>query len=126
MARILIVEDEEITRTLYKRLLDRLAYPYDMVSSIQEARKEIASKDGYTLLVTDMRLPDGHGTDILVEFRARNPAAKVLIVTGSPELPSFEMKSRPGEDGAEWLFKPFELDDFIEVVTRLFNAGRPS
>jgi DNA-binding NtrC family response regulator len=114
----LIVEDEEIARLLYKRLLDRMPVRYDIVSSIGDAQRRIAEADGYDLLVTDLRLPDGRGTDLLEEFHRRFPQARVLIITGSPELsPSATVPDVL--PGTEWLFKPFELEDFNGALQRL-------
>ncbi len=116
--RLLIVEDEEIARLLYKRLLDRMPVRYDIVSSIGDAQRRIAEADGYDLLVTDLRLPDGRGTDLLEEFHRRFPQARVLIITGSPELsPSATVPDVL--PGTEWLFKPFELEDFNGALQRL-------
>ena len=116
--RVLIVEDEEVARVLYMRLLDRLTLRYDIVTTLQEARRRIAEADAYDLLVTDLRLPDGRGTDLLEEFHRRFPRARVLIITGSPEM----SRSAAVPDvlsGTEWLFKPFEIEEFNGALRRL-------
>jgi len=118
--RILIVEDEDVARILYKRLLDRMPLHYDMVATLKDARRRMADTDHYDLLVTDLRLPDGRGTEILGEFHRRFPESKVLIVTGSLEMPP-SVPSTPEVPGTEWIFKPFEIEDFIAALKRLLT-----
>ena len=118
--RILIVEDEEVARNLYRRLLARLPALFDMVTTLKEARNQLAGAENYDVLVTDMRLPDGRGSDVAEEFRRKNPKGRILIITGSPESYS---SSKLGDivPGAEWLFKPFEIDDFTKTLERLLS-----
>ena len=116
--RVLIVEDEDVARVLYKRLLDRMPLRYDMVTTLEDARRRMAEADRYDLLVTDLRLPDGRGTEILGEFHRKFPEAKVLIITGSLEMPP-SVPSTPEVPDAEWIFKPFEIEDFTAALKRL-------
>jgi DNA-binding NtrC family response regulator len=118
--RILVVEDEDITRVLYKRLLDRMPLRYDMVSTLKEARRLVSETARYELLVTDIRLPDGRGTDILDEFHKKYPKAKVLIITGSPHTASLGPPT-PEIPGTEWIFKPFEIEEFTAALKRLLS-----
>ena len=118
--RILIVEDEDVARVLYKRLLDRMPLRYDMVTTLEDARRRMAEADRYDLLVTDLRLPDGRGTEILGEFHRKFSKAKVLIITGSLEMtPS--VPATPEVSGAEWIFKPFEIEEFTTALKRLLS-----
>ena len=93
---------------------------YDMVATLKDARRRMADTDHYDLLVTDLRLPDGRGTEILGEFHRRFPESKVLIVTGSLEMPP-SVPSTPEVPGTEWIFKPFEIEDFIAALKRLLT-----
>lgn len=122
MKRLLIIEDEEIARTLYKRLLAQMDCQYDLAPSLADARRFIAASPGYDLLITDVRLPDGRGTDLVSGFHERFPGAKILVITGSPELNPSAGVSAELSVPAEWLYKPFELDDFTGAVKRLLNA----
>lgn len=117
--RILIVEDEEIARVLYKRLLDRMSHRYEIVSSIAEARGCMAKAGAYDLLVTDVRLPDGRGPELLPDFHAKYPAARMLVITGSPDLSD---KEEPYPvPGVERIYKPFEIEEFTGALERLLK-----
>jgi DNA-binding NtrC family response regulator len=120
MSNVLVVEDEVINRSLYKRLLDRVGCSYDMASTLEEARRWISEREYYDLLITDLRLPDGHGTEILEEFRQKFTKARLLMITGSPMVP---IALNPKDFGAECIYKPFELDEFLETVTRLLKPS---
>lgn len=123
LKRLLIIEDEEIARTLYKRLLGQMGVDFDIAASLGDAREFLSSAALYDLLVTDVRLPDGRGTDIVDDFHAKHPRAKILIVTGSPDLSPAQDDSQKLSVPAEWLYKPFELDDFTGAVKRLLAAS---
>lgn len=122
MSRLLIVEDEEIARTLYKRLLAQIKCTFDMAATLEDARKFVTGPHTYDLLVTDVRLPDGRGTDLLEEFHKRFPKALALVVTGSPEMTPGAEEHKTFPMPVEWLYKPFELGDFLQAVERLLST----
>ena len=121
--RLLVVEDEEVARLLYKRVLDRMSLRYDIAATLADAQRRISESDGYDLLVTDVRLPDGRGTDLLEPFLHRFPQARVLVVTGSPEMSSKAAVANIFP-GTEWLFKPFELEELEGALTRLLPKNK--
>lgn len=121
MPRVWVVEDEAVTRSLYDRLLNKMGCRYDMAAGISEARRWIEGKEGCDLLITDIRLPDGNGLELVKIFRERFPNIPVLVVTGSPLFPA--QVPNPKEIGVELLFKPFELSDFTGLVERLLAEG---
>ena len=61
--KILIVEDEEIIRRLFQRILSKTEYQLVLVENVTDAFKMIQSEK-FDLLITDLRLPDGHGLDV--------------------------------------------------------------
>jgi DNA-binding NtrC family response regulator len=117
--KILIVEDEDVARTLYRRLLDQRGISYDMAVSAEDARRQMNGAT-YEALATDMRLPDGNGADLAVEFHRNQPQAGILIITGSPN-PVFSAQLKDVVPEAQWLFKPFEIEDFIQNIERLIH-----
>ena len=65
--RLLVVDDEPDLRTLYELTLLREGYDVDSAGSVAEgwAMLQERGPGGYQLLITDMRLPDGSGLDLL-------------------------------------------------------------
>ena len=62
--RVLVVDDEEDIRELLDLTLARMGLPADCAGTVAEARQYL-EKERYTLCLTDMRLPDGEGLEIV-------------------------------------------------------------
>jgi CheY-like chemotaxis protein len=112
---ILLVEDEPAVRSLFVRALSREGY------TIVEARNGREAMDLFDqlgsnidLLVTDLRMPLMGGLELARELRTRQPAMKLLCVSGYPdnEMPSI---------GAEFLAKPFSRDALVAKVREILD-----
>lgn len=66
------------------------------------------------LLITDLELPDGSGSELVAWMRARGHRSRVLLASGSV---SHDVESIAKEIGAiGWLQKPFKLTELLQVV----------
>jgi CheY-like chemotaxis protein len=68
--RVLLVDDHEDTRETLARLLARAGYQVTGADSVQSALEKAAS-ERFDILVSDLGLPDGHGTELMREVKAR-------------------------------------------------------
>ncbi len=114
--RLLVVDDEPDLRTLYELTLLREGYDVDSAGSVAEgwAMLQQRGAGGYQLLITDMRLPDGSGLDLLHRLQEAGRPEKTVVITayGSPENAVEALKS-----GAyDYLTKPVDLRQFRAVV----------
>ncbi len=114
--RLLVVDDEPDLRTLYELTLLREGYDVDSAGTVEEAWMLLqeAGPGAYQLMITDMRLPDGTGLDLLrrLENAGRSEKAVVITAYGSPENAVEALKS-----GAyDYLTKPVDLRQFRAVV----------
>ncbi len=113
-ARILLVDDEELVRSVSADILRDAGYDVTEAASPAAAREILRS--GYTpeVLVTDQLMPGGKGSDLAVEFTALVPHLAVLIVTGFTDMPS-----------APWprLAKPFSGAALVERVRGLVEPA---
>ena len=119
--RLLVVDDEPDLRTLYELTLVREGYDVECASSVAEAWTMLQGKT-YQLLITDMRLPDGTGMDLLrqIEQAGRSEKAVVITAYGSAENAVEALKA-----GAyDYLTKPVDLKQFRAVVASAL--GRPA
>ena len=111
--RLLVVDDEPDLRTLYELTLMREGYDVESAGTVAEAWSLLESHR-YELLITDMRLPDGTGLDLLARLEAAGRPEKAMVITayGSPENAVEALKS-----GAyDYLTKPVDLRQFRAVV----------
>ena len=82
MKKILLVEDEQIIQVLCRRLLGQMGFDLRVAGSVAEAGEAIKDYPP-DLLITDLRLPDGDGVEVIMLLKERAADAKVIIVTGS-------------------------------------------
>ncbi|UCH18682.1 MAG: sigma-54-dependent Fis family transcriptional regulator [Burkholderiales bacterium] len=110
---LLVVDDEPDLRTLYELTLIREGYDVETAGSVEEALARLGETD-YSAVITDMRLPDGTGLDILRRLEDGGRAEKAIVITafGSAENAVEALKA-----GAyDYLTKPVDLRQFRQVV----------
>ena len=122
--RLLVVDDEPDLRTLYELTLVREGYDVECAGSVDEAWTLLTGRgpDGYQLVITDMRLPDGNGLDLLRRIDEAGRREKGIVITayGSAENAVEALKA-----GAyDYLTKPVDLRQFRAAVASAL--GRPA
>ncbi len=121
-SKILVVDDEPDLRTLYELALLREGYLVDAAGSLAEARTQV-EHSGYAVVITDMRLPDGLGLELLHELQARRRTERCIVMTayGSAENAVEALKA-----GAfDYLTKPVDLKQFRAVVASAIHEDDP-
>jgi CheY-like chemotaxis protein len=109
---MLVVEDEDIMR---EALVDYFSGEGHMVDTAQDGDKALEKFNlkNYDIMIIDLRLPGRDGISVLEEVRAKNPKAKVIMITAYPSL---ETETKAKQNGAiEYLTKPFELS-YLETL----------
>jgi len=112
---ILIVEDEEIQRTLLADLLRKEGYESSGAGNGADALK--AFKDmPVDIVLLDYRLPDTDGLSLLKQFKVINPETEIIMITayGSIENAVDALKS----GASEYLTKPVDLDDLLFKIKK--------
>lgn len=111
--RLLVVDDEPDLRTLYELTLVREGYDVTCAASVAEAW-ELLQAETFQVVITDMRLPDGTGMELLLRLdEARRPERTIVITAfGSAENAVEALKA-----GAyDYLTKPVDLRQFRAAV----------
>ena len=125
-ATILVVDDEPDLRTLYELTLLREGYRVETAANLQQAREQLEICV-FDALITDMRLPDGQGLELLHLLRDQQRNERCIVITayGSAENAVDALRS-----GAfDYLTKPVDLKQFRSVVAsavRGVNRMAPS
>ena len=110
---LLVVDDEPDLRTLYELTLVREGYAVETAGSVDEAWA-LLSAQSFNAVITDMRLPDGSGLELLQRLEAAARGEKAIVITayGSAEGAVEALKC-----GAyDYLTKPVDLRQFRAVV----------
>jgi len=125
--RILVIDDEPDLRTLYELTLLREGYQVETAGTVAQARDALAN-ERFDLVITDMRLPDGMGTELLKALRSQQRTERCVVITayGSAENAVESLKA-----GAfDYLTKPVDLKQFRSVVAAALqgqtDASKPS
>ncbi len=120
---LLVVDDEPDLRTLYELTLLREGYDIETAGSIEEAWSHLKDRT-YSAVITDMRLPDGSGLDLLRRLEEAGRREKTIVITayGSAENAVEALKA-----GAyDYLTKPVDLKQFRAVVSSALGRGGPA
>lgn len=111
--RVLVIDDEPDLRTLYELTLLREGYKVETAGGVQEAWQAL-QKQRFDVVITDMRLPDGMGTEILGGLKAQQRPERCIVITayGSAENAVESLKA-----GAfDYLTKPVDLKQFRTII----------
>ena len=112
-ARILVIDDEPDLRTLYELTLLREGYRVEAAGDLSQARQQL-SENRFDAVITDMRLPDGLGLELLRDMVTQQRPERCVVITahGSAENAVEALKA-----GAfDYLTKPVDLKQFRSVV----------
>ncbi len=119
-AHILVVDDEPDLRTVYELTLLREGYRVDAAGTVTQARQLLA-ETRFDAVITDMRLPDGLGMDILKDLAAQHRPERCVVMTayGSADNAVEALKA-----GAfDYLTKPVDLRQFRSVVAQAVQGA---
>jgi DNA-binding NtrC family response regulator len=113
---VLAVDDEPDLRTLMDRILTRRGYTVTTAGGVVEALASLARMPAPPdLLITDLSMPDGRGTDLADEARQRNSAMGVLYVSGYSRERAVSDGMIPADGSLrEKPFKPAQLAAAVE------------
>jgi len=119
MIRILVIDDDINIREMLKECLERAEYEV-LVASDGKAALKLHSANPVDLIITDIVMPEKDGLEIIMEFRRRFPAVKVIAISGGGKIGANEYLNIAKGLGATKTFsKPFELRELLAAVREL-------
>ena len=125
---ILVVDDEKITRRNLQHVLDREGYAVVTAADGLEAIGRI-NEQTFDLVITDLKMEQADGIQVLEKAKQRNPDTEVIVVTGYATVPAAVSAMQKGS--YHFLAKPLKLDEIRTTVkhalrrklNRLDNRG---
>lgn len=117
--KILLVDDHEDTCIGMKMLLERRGYRVKTANSVQSAL-DLAGKEKFDLLISDLGLPDGTGFDLMEKLRARGSEIRGVALSGFGMESDIEHSHAAGF--SEHLIKPVNLER-LDVILKQAFAG---
>ncbi len=118
--RVLVVDDEADIRELLDMTLARMGLTADCAGSLAQARRFLVeSGTKYSLCLTDMRLPDGEGLELVRDIGDRFPEVPVAVITAHGSLENAVSALKAG--AFDYLSKPVSLDQLRALVRTAIN-----
>ena len=116
--KILVIDDEEMIRDLLDESFHKIGYEVDTEMYGKKALKRIEEKK-YDLLITDLRLPDLSGMEILSRVKKKYPDLGIIMITAYGSIKNAVRSMKQG--AFDYITKPFNLDEMELVVKKFFE-----
>ena len=121
-ARIVLIEDNELSRTLLRTILRNAGYEVVGEASDGERGVEIVIAHSPDLVCLDVMMPRRDGIEVLAEIRRELPDIPVLMVTGHSDRETVQNVIRQGASGI--VVKPFNASRVLAEVARCIGSRK--
>jgi two-component system response regulator HydG len=111
--QIHIVEDDVAFGKMLTSFLERKGFNVTVSLSGEKARKTI-SESNFDLLITDLKLPDDSGLDLLEFSQKTSPKTKVILMTGYAEVDTAVKAIKKG--ALDYISKPFRPEELLMII----------
>jgi CheY-like chemotaxis protein len=120
--RVLLAEDDPNLQLVLIRLLRGAGYEVVAVSDGAEALGMLEAGGAYDLMVTDSRMPQLSGPELVRALRdARRSAIPVVVLSGDPPEPG-QIKEWQRLGGVSWMLKPFDCKKLLVVLAEAIGG----
>ena len=119
--RILVVDDDELTRTM---VADTFASPPYQVFQAENAEEAlaIAKRERLDLLLIDLKLPGRNGTEVIKELRETYSLRQMVVITAFPDL--MQMEELLNHGAITVLRKPISVDQLLTCAEEIVGEKR--
>jgi two-component system cell cycle response regulator DivK len=122
MARILLVEDNEMNRDMLSRRLQRKGYDVEIAVDGREGI-ERATSDPFDLILMDMSLPEIDGWEATRQLRASEQTRDIPIIALTAHAMSGDREKALEAGCDDYDTKPIELDRLLSKMESLLSRG---
>ncbi|SMC60754.1 heterodisulfide reductase subunit A [Desulfocicer vacuolatum DSM 3385] len=120
--RILVVDDELIVRDSMKEWFEFEGYSVDMADSGAAALEKV-EENSYDLMFLDIKMGQMDGTEVLKQVKESHPDLKVIMMTAYATVETAVETLTRG--ALEYIVKPFEPDNVVGMVDKLYKKNKP-
>jgi CheY-like chemotaxis protein len=122
MARVLLIDDDEMTRTLVKRMLDGEGHEIEEAVDGQEGLR-LFGESPPDLVLTDINMPGLDGHDVIEAIRMLHPDVPIIAISGGGPTSKEELLLKASALGANQIIvKPFEFRQLVGAVERALES----
>ena len=126
MPNILIIEDDAAFCKMLQKFLTRHDYQVQTSFSVTDAKIKL-SETAFDVVLTDVRLPNYDGIQLLSDIKESNPKTQVILMTGYAEVSAAVKAMKKG--AYDYISKPFTPTDIVSLVENALEAstiGKPA
>ena len=123
MARILVIDDEEMVRLTIRQTLEKVGHTVMEAANGREG-VDTYKAHGADLVVTDIIMPEQEGIETLITLREMNSALPVIAMSGGGRIGTTDYLDIARRFGAARVFeKPFNRKEFVLAVNEALAAA---
>jgi two-component system response regulator HydG len=119
---VLLVDDDEAACRLLAEVLERDGYRVASALSVDEALAKLDREGPFDAVLTDLRMPERSGLDLLKRVREREPDALVLVLTAFGDASAAGEAIRAG--AYDFVSKPYDIATLRETLARALGRRR--
>lgn len=119
MATLLLIEDEFNILDVLRRILASHGHNVLAAENMEQARN-LVMENLLDLVITDQRLPDGSGLDLLREIKDQFPEIAMMMITAYSSIENAVEAIKAGAD--DYVVKPFRVEEIEHKVARLLKS----
>jgi len=118
---VMVVDDEPGIRTALRANFLRHGWKVETASCVREALRSVESRD-FDLVVTDIRMPDGTGMEVMRGVRNSSATTAVILLTAYGSVPDSVNAMRDG--ALDYLTKPISFDQLQATAAQLMRRAK--
>jgi len=118
---VMVVDDEPGIRTALRANFLRHGWRVETASGVREAIRNLETRE-YDLVVTDIRMPDGSGMEVMRAARKTSPATAVILLTAYGSVPDAVSAMRDG--ALDYLTKPIPFDQLQATAAQVMQRAQ--
>lgn len=119
MSKILLIEDDVSFCKMLENFLIKKSYAVTTAYSAEEAKTKIKTQD-FDLIITDLRLPNYDGIELMSEFKKAYPAIPVILMTGYADVNTAVKALKNG--ASDYISKPFNPEEVLLVISNTLKT----
>jgi signal transduction histidine kinase/DNA-binding response OmpR family regulator len=121
MYKILVIDDEVAIQSLCQRALSQEGHSVATASSGEEGL-ELLAREGFDLILSDLRMPGIDGIKLLKKIKETNPGTEVIIITGQATI---ETAIEALKGGAfDYILKPFNIGELTSASKKCLDYAK--
>jgi len=118
---VLVVDDEQISRTILVKIVQREGYEADEAADGVEALSKLKARQ-FDYVISDIKMPNMDGMQLLKEVKTNHPSVSVLLVTG--QSPTINPREAIAAGAESLILKPFKNVEIARTLAKLSNIRR--